>query len=180
MQNLCEKAYETQMNIRSCIHSKDFTIQMSLLLYWLNMVTIIRVSHPEKSNRVQKSLMPCFAYNFGYSCSRFEIINLYILAFLMTNGEIGLNSFRNLCHLLCQIPLYFGLECYMSCLQSMFYHTFSTKINLLVSLQLVEMHKVAYMTMQISSMLLSLFALSDPVGDYSFAYIMTKRGGRIW
>ena len=34
-------------------HSKDFTIQMSLLLYWLNMVTIIRVSHPEKSNRVQ-------------------------------------------------------------------------------------------------------------------------------
>ena len=54
-------------------HSKDFTIQMSLILYWLNMVTIIRVSHPEKSNRVQKSLMPCFAYNVGYSCSRFEI-----------------------------------------------------------------------------------------------------------
>ena len=56
----------------------------------------------------------------------------------MTKGEIGLNSFRNLCHLLCQIPLYFGLECYMSCLQIMFYHTFSIKINLLVSLQLVE------------------------------------------
>ena len=27
-------------------------------------------------------------------------------------------------------------------------------------------------------MLLSLVAMSDPVGDYSFAYIMTKRGSR--
>ena len=107
-------------------------------------------------------------------------INLYILAFLMTIGEIGLNSFRNLCHLLCQIPLYFGLECYMSCLQSIFIHTFLIKINLLVSLQFLELYKVAYMTMQISCMLLSLIALSNPVGDYSFAYIMTKRGSRIW
>ena len=83
----------------------------------------------------------------------------------MTNGEIGLNSFRNLCHLFCQIPLYFGLECYMSCMQSIFIHTFSIKINLLVSLQLFEMHKLAYMTMQITSMLLSLVALSNPVGE---------------
>ena len=37
----------------SCIRSKDFTIQMSLFLYLLNMATIIRVSYPEKSNRVQ-------------------------------------------------------------------------------------------------------------------------------
>ena len=29
-------------------------------------------------------------------------------------------------------------------------------------------------------MLLSLVAMSDPVGDYSFAYIMTKRGSRMW
>jgi len=28
-------------------------------------------------------------------------------------------------------------------------------------------------------MLLSLFALSDPLGDYSFAYIMTKKGSRL-
>ena len=97
----------------------------------------------------------------------------------MTKGEIALNSFRNLCHLLCQIPLYFGLECYMSCLQSIFIHTFSIKINLHVSLQLLEMHKVAYISMQITSMLLSLFALSDPVEDCSFAYIMTKRGSRM-
>jgi hypothetical protein len=53
MQNLCEKAYETQMIKGSCIRSKDFTIQMSLFLYLLNMATIIRVSYPEKSNRVQ-------------------------------------------------------------------------------------------------------------------------------
>src|SRR5579862_9181070 len=180
MQNLCEKAYETQMNIGSCIHSKDFTIQMSLLLYWLNMVTIIRVSHSEKSNRVQSHSCHVSLIRLDIVAHKFEINNLYILAFLMTNGEIGLNSFRNLCHLLCQIPLYFGLECYMSCLQSIFIHTFLIKINLLVSLQFIEMHKVAYMTMQIFSMLLSLFALSDPVWDYSFAYIMTKRGSRIW
>ena len=31
--------------------------------------------------------------------------------------------FRNLCHLLCQIPWYFGLECYMSCMQSIFCFT---------------------------------------------------------
>ena len=37
----------------SCIHSKDVTIQMSLFLYLLNMATIIRVSYPEISNRVQ-------------------------------------------------------------------------------------------------------------------------------
>ena len=54
------------------------------------------------------------------------------------------------------------------------------QINLLVSLQFIEVHKVAYMTMQIFSMLLSLFDLSDPVGNYSFAYIMTKRESRIW
>ena len=144
------------------------------------MATIIRISYPEKSNRVQSRSCLVSLIMLDIVAHDLKSINLYILAFLMTNGEIGLNSFRNLCHLLCQIPLYFGLECYMSCLQSMFYHTFSIKINLLVSLQLFEMHKVAYMTMQISSMLLSLFTLSDPVGDYSFAYIMTKRGSRIW
>ena len=73
---------------------KDVSIQMSLFLYLLNMVTIIRVSFSEKSNRVQsrschvslikldivvvkklksmKSLYPCFSHDIG---------------------EIGLNSF---------------------------------------------------------------------------------------
>src|SRR5579862_5933777 len=180
MQNLCEKAYENQMNIGSCIHSKDFTIQMSLLLYWLNMVTIIQVSHPEKSNRVQSRSCHVSLIKLDIVAHKFEINNLFILAFLMTKGEIGLNSFRNLYHFLCQIPLYFGLECYMSCMQSIVIHTFSIKINLLVSLQFLEMHKVVYMTMQISSMLLSLFALSDPVGDYSFVYIMTKMESKMW
>jgi hypothetical protein len=44
---MCEKASETKIDKGSCIHSK------SLFLYLLNMVTIIRVSYPEKSNRVQ-------------------------------------------------------------------------------------------------------------------------------
>ena len=149
---------------------------MSLLFHWLNMATIIRAPHPEKSNRVQSRSCHVSLIRLDIVTHIFEINNLYILAFLMTNVEIGLNSFRNLCHLLCQIPLYFGLECYMSCLQSIFIHTFLIKINLLVSLQFIEMHKVAYMTMQIFSMLLSLFALSDPIGDHSFAYIMTKGG----
>src|SRR5579862_4891766 len=73
-----------KMNKGSSIRSKDFTIQMSLFLYWLNMATIIRVSHPEKSNKVQSrschvslikldivalnlksiiSLYPCFSHD---------------------------------------------------------------------------------------------------------------------
>ena len=56
----------------------------------------------------------------------------------MTNGGIGLNSIGNLCHLLCQIPLNFGLECNMSCLQSMFNSHIFNKINLIDSLQLIE------------------------------------------
>ena len=47
------KASETKNDKGSCIHSKDVSIQMSLFLYLLNMVTIIRISYPEKSNRVQ-------------------------------------------------------------------------------------------------------------------------------
>ena len=46
------KAYETQMK-RDLVSIQGFTIQMSLFLYWLNMSTIIRISYPEKSNRVQ-------------------------------------------------------------------------------------------------------------------------------
>ena len=73
-----------KMNNGSSIHSKDCIIQMSLFLYWLNMAIIIRVSHPEISNRVQSrschvslikldivalnlksliSLYPCFSYD---------------------------------------------------------------------------------------------------------------------
>ena len=60
-----------------------------------------------------------------------------------------------------------------------FYSHIFLKINLLVSLQLIELHGVAYMIMQISCLILSLFATSDPVGGYSFTYIMTKRGSRM-
>ena len=165
---------------RILIHSRIFKIQMSLFLYLLNMSTIIQISYPEKSNRVQSRSWHVWLIKLDIVFLIWNQWNLYIFASLMTNGEIGLNSFRNLCHLLCQIPLYFGLECYMSCLQSIFIHTFSIKINLLVSFQFLEMHNVAYMTMQIISMLLSLFALSDLVVDYPFAYIMTKKGSRMW
>ena len=97
----------------------------------------------------------------------------------MTNGEIDLNSLGNLCHLLCQIPLIFGLKCNMSFMQNILITHFH-KINLIVSLQLIELHKVAYMIMQMSCMLLSLFATSDSFGGYSFAYLMTKRGSSMW
>jgi len=39
---------------------------------------------------------------------------------------------------------------------------------------------VTYINYAYARMLLSLVALSDPVGDYSFAYIMTKRGSSMW
>ena len=50
--NLCEEAYETQMK-KDLASIHGFTIQMSLFLYLLNMSTIIRISYPEKSSRVQ-------------------------------------------------------------------------------------------------------------------------------
>ena len=157
--------------------------QSKCLSFFIGWTWLLSYGYLIRKNQIgcKKSLMPCFAYKVGYSVVKnWNQWNLYILASLMTNGKIGLNSIWNLCHLLCQIPLYFGLECYMSCMQSIFISHILIKINLLVSLQLIELHKVAYMIMQISSMLLSLFAWSDPVGDYSFAYIMTKRGSRMW
>ena len=157
-------------------------LQSNCLSFFIGWTWLLSYGYLTRKNRIGCKSRSCHVSLIMLDIVAHDLksINLYILAFLMTNGEIGLNSFRNLCHLLCQIPLYFGLECYMSCLQSMFYHTFSIKINLLVSFQFLKMHKVAYMTLQIFSMLLSLFALSDPVGDYSFAYIMTKRGSRLW
>ena len=38
-----KKLMRLKMNKGSCIHSKDFKIQMSIFLYLLNMATIIRV-----------------------------------------------------------------------------------------------------------------------------------------
>ena len=53
-------------------------------------------SHPEKSNRVQSHSCHVSLIKLDIVAHKFEINNLYILAFLMTNGEISLNSFRNL------------------------------------------------------------------------------------
>ena len=175
------KASETKNDKGSCIHSKDVSIQMSLFLYLLNMVTIIRISYPEKSNRVQSR-----------SC-HVSLLKLDIVFIKLKNNKFSIslllswhwwNWFEFLLEtfVICFAKYHCILDLNATCLvcKAFLIHTFSIKINLLVSLQFIEMHKVAYMIMQIFSMLLSLFALSDPVGDYSFAYIMTKRGSSMW
>ena len=72
------------MNKGSCIRSKEFILQMSLFLYWLNMATIIRISYPEKSNRVQSRSCHVSLIKLDIVALKIEINNLYILAFPMT------------------------------------------------------------------------------------------------
>ena len=115
------KAYETYMKKGSCIYSKDVSIQMSLFLYLLNMATMIRVSYPEKSNRVQSRSCHVSLIKLDIVFLKLKNNNIFIiLASLMTMVKLVWILIRNLCHLLCQIPLYFGLECNMSCMQSIF------------------------------------------------------------
>ena len=134
MQNLCEKAYETQMK-KDLVSIQGFTIQMSLFLYLLNMSTIIRISYPEKSSRVQSCSWHVCLIKLDIVFLKWNQWNFYILASLMTLVKLVWILIRNLCHLLCQIPWYFGLECYMSCMQSIFVSHIFIPINLLVSLQ---------------------------------------------
>ena len=114
---------------------QGFTIQMSLFLYLLNMSTIIRISYPEKSSRVQSCSWHVCLIKLDIVFLKWNQWNFYILASLMTLVKLVWILIRNLCHLLCQIPCYFGLECYMSCMQSIFCFTHFLSINLLVSLQ---------------------------------------------
>ena len=126
MQNLCESLWDSKW-IKD-LRSKEFIFHMSLFLYWLNMATIIRISYPEKSNRVQSRSCHVSLIKLDIVALKIEINNLYILTFPMTLVKLVWILIRNLCHLLCQIPLYFGLECYMSCMQSMLdSHIFSNK-----------------------------------------------------
>ena len=136
---MCEKASETKNDKGSCIHSKDISIQMSLFLYLLNMVTIIRVLYPEISNRVQSRSCHVSVIKLDIVLLKIEI-NEISISLLLSWQMVKLVwiLIGNLCLLLCQIPLYFGLECNMSCLQSMFNSHIFNKINLLVSLQLIE------------------------------------------
>ena len=104
-------------------------LQSKCLSFFIGWTWLLSYGYLTRKNRIGCKSRSCHVSLIMLDIVAHDLksINLYILAFLMTNGEIGLNSFRNLCHLLCQIPLYFGLECYMSCLQSMVIHTFSIK-----------------------------------------------------
>ena len=180
----CKKCVKKLMRLkwkRILYPFKDFTIQMSLFLYWLNMSTIIRISYPEKSSRVQSRSWHVWLIKLDIVVLILKSMKTYILASLMTLVKLVWIHIKNLCHLLCQIPWYFGLKCYMSCMQSIFFiHTYSLNKSPCFSPINWDCIKWLILIMQISRMLLSLFALSDPIGDYSFVYIMTKRGSRLW
>ena len=90
--NLCEKLMRLKWK-RILYPFKDFKIQMSLFLYWLNMSTIIRISYPEKSSRVQSR-------SWHVSLIKLDIVALNLKSlislypcFSHDNGEIGLNSY---------------------------------------------------------------------------------------
>ena len=164
------------MNKGSCIRSKDFKIQcLSFFICW---TWLPSYGYLIRKNWIgcKKSLMPCFAYKVGYSCSKIEFNKFSISCFYSWQMVKLVWILKgNLCHLLCQIPLIFGLECNMYCMQSILITHFN-KNKSPYSLQLIELHKVHYMIMQMTCMLLSLFTTSDLVGEYSFAHLMTKRG----
>ena len=103
MQNLCEKAYETSMNIIQRI------LQSKCLSFFIGWTWLLSYGYLTRKNRIGCKSRSCHVSLIMLDIVAHDLksINLYILAFLMTNGEIGLNSFRNLCHLLCQIPLFF-------------------------------------------------------------------------
>ena len=88
-----KKLMRLKMNIGSCIHSKDFTIQISLFLYWLNMATIIWVSYPEKSNRVQSRSSHVSFIKLDIVALKLKSMKSLYPCFSHDNGEIGLNSY---------------------------------------------------------------------------------------
>ena len=72
---------------------KDFTIQLSLFLYWLNMSTIIRISYPEKSNRVQSRSCHVSLIKLDIVAHKLKSMKTLYPCFSHDNGEIGLNSY---------------------------------------------------------------------------------------
>ena len=81
------------MNKGSCIRSKDFKIQMSLFLYWLNMATIIRISYPEKSNRMQSRSCHVSLIKLDIVALKLKSMRSLYPCFSHDNGETGLNSY---------------------------------------------------------------------------------------
>ena len=82
------------MNKEFCIRSKDFTIQMSLFLYLLNMATIIRISYSEKSNRVQSRSCHISLIKLDIVALKLESMKSLYPCFSHDIGEIGLNSYK--------------------------------------------------------------------------------------
>ena len=94
----------------------------------------------------------------------------------MTNGEIGLNSLRKPLSFALPNTIAFGFECNMSCMQSILITHFLYENKSPCSLQLIELHKMHFMIMQMTCMLLSLFATSDPVGGLLLCPSHDKKG----
>ena len=72
---------------------KDFTIQMSLFLYFLNMSTIIRISYPEKSSRVQSRSWHVWLIKLDIVALNLKSMKFLYPCFSHDIGEIGLNSY---------------------------------------------------------------------------------------
>ena len=153
---------------------------MSLFLYWLNMSTIIRISYPEKSNRVQSRSWHVWLIKLDIvilNLKSWKHISLLIPWHWWNWFEFLLETF-----VICFAKYHDILDLNAICLvcKTFLIHTFcSNKSPCFYSINW-DCIKWLILIMQISSMLLSLIALSNPVGDYSFAYIMTKRGSSVW
>ena len=169
---MCEKANETQMK-KDLASIQGFSIQMSLFLYLLNMSIIIRISYPEKSSRVQSCSWHVWLIKWNHEISIslllswhwwnwFEfLLETFVICFAKYHGILNLNVICLVC-------------------KAFLIHTFYSNKSPCFSPINWDCIKWLILIMQISSMLLSLFALSDPVGDYSFTYIMTKKGSSMW
>ena len=115
---------------------KDFTIQMSLFLYWLNMSTIIRISYPEKSNRVQSCSWHVYLIKLDIVVLKIWIDEISISLLLSWQWwnwfEFLLETF-----VICFAKYHDILDLNAICLvcKAFLIHTFFIQINLLVSLQ---------------------------------------------
>ena len=110
MQKLVWKSLWDSNEKGSYIHSR--IIQSKCLFFFIGWTWLLSYGYLTRKNRIGCKCRSCHVSLIMLDIVAHDLksLNLYILAFLMTNGEIGLNSFRNLCHLLCQIPLFLGLN----------------------------------------------------------------------
>ena len=121
------------------------------------MATIIRISYPEKSNRVQSR--SCHVSHIKLDIVAFNLKSMESLypCFSQDNGEIGLNSYLKPLSFALPNTIIFWTWMLHVLYAKHFWFTHFIKINLLVSLLLIELHKVHFMIMQMTWMLSSLF-----------------------